>query len=109
MEAAALVKASTQDPAVIACGRRCGARAREPDHAAQHGHVRVPRRADRPVLEARVEPNAERPLIRATGDLQRLLEEREALYREFAGHVVDGSGDPGEVADAIVEELRWSA
>jgi shikimate kinase len=38
-----------------------------------------------------------------------LLAEREGLYREFAAHVVDGSGSPGEVADAIVEELRWSA
>jgi shikimate kinase len=60
------------------------------------------------VLEARVEPNAERPLIRATGDLQRLLEERRPCI---------GSSPPtswtarrsGEVADAIVEELRWSA
>ena len=41
--------------------------------------------------------------------LERLLAEREGLYREFAAHVVDGSGPPGEVADAIVEELRWSA
>ena len=61
------------------------------------------------VLEGRVEPAADRPLIRAEGDLERLLAERGPLYREFAAHVVDGSGDPGEVADAIVEELRWSA
>ena len=61
------------------------------------------------VLEGRVSPAAERPLIRAEGDLERLLAEREGLYREFAAHVVDASGPPGEVADAIVEELRWSA
>ena len=61
------------------------------------------------VLESRVQPDAERPLIRSQGDLPRLLAEREPLYREFAAHVVDGSGDPGDVADAIVEELRWSA
>jgi hypothetical protein len=30
------------------------------------------------------------------------------LYREFAAHVVDAGGAPGDVADAIVEELRWS-
>jgi shikimate kinase len=48
-------------------------------------------------------------LIRASGDLERLHAEREPLYREFAGHVVDGTGEPGDVADAIVEELRWSA
>ena len=54
-------------------------------------------------------PDADRPLIRTEGDLERLLTEREPLYREFAAHVVDGAGEPGEVADAIVEELRWSA
>jgi shikimate kinase len=48
-------------------------------------------------------------LIREEGDLERLLSDREPLYREFAAHVVDGTGTPGEVADAIVEELRWSA
>ena len=54
-------------------------------------------------------PAADRPLIREEGDLERLLADREPLYREFAAHVVDGTGPPGEVADAIVEELRWSA
>ncbi len=60
-------------------------------------------------LRARVRPAADRPLIRAEGDLEKLLSAREPLYREFAAHVVDGTGPPGEVADAIVEELRWSA
>jgi shikimate kinase len=61
------------------------------------------------VLRGRVQPAADRPLIRAEGDLERLLTDREPLYREFAAHVVDGSGPPDEVASAIVEELRWSA
>ena len=61
------------------------------------------------LLQQRVRPAAERPLIREDGDLERLLAERGPLYREFAAHVVDGSGTPGDVADAIVEELRWSA
>jgi len=56
-----------------------------------------------------VRPSEDRPLIRSAGDLEELLASRERLYREFAAHVVDGSGDPGSVADAIVEELRWSA
>ena len=60
------------------------------------------------VLRERVRPAEDRPLIRAEGVLERLLAERGPLYREFAAHVVDASGDPGEVADAIVEELRWS-
>ena len=45
----------------------------------------------------------------ARGYLDRLLAEREPLYREFAAHVVDGRGSPADVAEAIVEELRWSA
>ena len=57
----------------------------------------------------RMRPNEDRPLVRREGDLERLLAEREPLYREFAAHVVEGSGPPGEVASAIVEELRWSA
>jgi shikimate kinase len=55
-----------------------------------------------------VQPASDRPLIRQEGDLERLLSSREPLYREFAAHVVDASGEPGAVAEAIVEELRWS-
>jgi shikimate kinase len=62
------------------------------------------------VLEQRVPPAAERPLIREEGDLGRLFEERESLYREFAAHVVDASGPVEEVAASIERELlRWSA
>jgi shikimate kinase len=108
LEAAALVKASTQDPSVVACG---GGVVLEPAN-------RIALRAtgtcvflDVPVeqLRERVRPGEDRPLIHREGDLERLLAEREPLYREFAGHVVDGRGDPGDVAAAIVEELRWSA
>ena len=108
LEARALLAASIQDPSVIACG---GGVVLEPANRMTLRNTGTCVFLDVPiaVLDARIEPNAERPLIRASGDLQRLLEQREPLYREFAGHVVDGSGDPGEVADAIVEELRWSA
>jgi shikimate kinase len=108
LEAAALVKASTQDPSVVACG---GGVVLEPAN-------RVTLRAtgtcvflDVPLaqLRERVRPAADRPLIQREGDLERLLAEREPLYREFAGHVVNASGTPDEVAAAIVEELRWSA
>ena len=62
------------------------------------------------VLQSRIRPAADRPLIREEGDLERLFEQREALYREFAAHVVDGSGTVEEVAAAIERELlRWSA
>ena len=106
-EATTLLGASKHDPAVIACG---GGVVLEPANRITLRSTGTCVFLDVPlaVLEARVEPNAERPLIRAHGDLQRLLEEREPLYREFAAHVVNGAGTPDKVADAIVEELRWS-
>jgi shikimate kinase len=108
LEAAALVDAGTHDPSVVACG---GGVVLEPAN-------RITLRAtgtcvflDVPLarLRERVRPAADRPLIQRDGDLERLLAEREPLYREFAAHVVDASGSPGAVAAAIVEELRWSA
>lgn len=107
-EAKALLSTSTHDPAVIACG---GGVVLEPANRITLRSSGTCVFIDVPldVLAARVEPNEDRPLIRAGGDLERLLQEREPLYREFAAHVVDGRGDPGEVADAIVEELRWNA
>jgi shikimate kinase len=106
-EAKALLAASMHDPAVIACG---GGVVLEPANRITLRSTGTCVFLDVPldVLASRVEPNEDRPLIRAQGDLERLLQEREPLYREFAAHVVDGRGDPGEVADAIVEELRWN-
>jgi shikimate kinase len=109
LEAAALVEAAGSDPSVVSCG---GGVVLEPAN-------RVTLRATGDVvflsvplavLQARIRPAAERPLIREEGDLERLFEQREALYREFAAHVVDGSGTVEEVAAAIERELlRWSA
>jgi len=108
LEAKELLEASTHDPAVIACG---GGVVLEPANRITLRNTGTCVFLDVPldVLGARVQPDADRPLIRAAGDLERILAEREPLYREFAANVVDGSGDPGEVADAIVEELRWNA
>lgn len=107
LEAAALVKASMHDPAVIACG---GGVVLEPANRITLRNTGVAVYLDVPLdeLRRRVQPAADRPLIRQEGDLERLLASRGPLYREFAGHVVDGSGEPGVVAAAIVEELRWS-
>ena len=108
LEAAALMKASMDDPSVVACG---GGIVLEPANRITLRNTGTVVYLDVPVedLRRRVPPDADRPLIRREGDLERLLESRGPLYREFAGNVVDGRGDPGEVADAIVEELRWSA
>jgi shikimate kinase len=108
LEAAALVKASMEDPSVVACG---GGIVLEPANRVTLRNTGVAVYLDVPLeeLRRRVRPAEDRPLIREEGDLERLLEARGPLYREFAANVVDGRGDPGEVADAIVEELRWSA
>jgi shikimate kinase len=108
MEAAALVKASTEDPSVVSCG---GGVVLEPANRITLRNTGTAVYLDVPldVLRERVRPAEDRPLIREEGDLERLLAAREPLYREFAAHVVDASGPPGEVAEAIVEELRWSA
>lgn len=107
LEAAALVKASMEDPSVVACG---GGIVLEPANRITLRNTGVAVYLDVPVeeLRRRVRPSSDRPLIREEGDLERLLGERAPLYREFASHVVDGRGEPGEVAEAIVEELRWS-
>jgi shikimate kinase len=108
LEAQALLKASTHDPSVVSCG---GGVVLEPANRIALRSTGLCVYLDVPLeqLKQRVRPATDRPLIRAEGDLERLLEAREPLYREFAAHVVDASGTPGEVADAIVEELRWSA
>jgi shikimate kinase len=107
LEAAALVKASMQDPAVVACG---GGVVLEPANRIALRNTGVAVYLDVPLeeLRRRVRPASDRPLIQQEGDLERLLASRGPLYREFAAHVVDGSGSPGDVANAIVEELRWS-
>ncbi len=108
LEAKELVRAATRDPSVVACG---GGVVLEPANriTLRNTGTCVFLNVPIDVLRERVRPSEERPLIRHAGDLDELLAQREPLYREFAGHVVDGSGDPGAVADAIVEELRWSA
>jgi shikimate kinase len=107
MEAAMLVKAGANDPSVVSCG---GGVVLEPANRISLRNTGTVVYLDVPIeeLRRRVRPAEDRPLIREEGDLERLLEQRGPLYREFAAHVVDGSGAPGEVADAIVEELRWS-
>lgn len=108
LEAKELVRAASQDPAVVACG---GGVVLEPANRITLRNTGTCVFLDVPleVLRERVRPSEDRPLIRQEGDLESLRAAREPLYREFAAHVVDGSGDPGAVADAIVEELRWSA
>jgi shikimate kinase len=109
LEAAALTDATTRDPSVVSCG---GGVVLEPANRVtlRATGVVVFLAVPLDVLVTRVAPAEDRPLIRHEGDLERLLAEREPLYREFAAHVVDGARPPAEVAEAIQRELyRWSA
>lgn len=56
-------------------------------------------------LRERVVPGAGRPLVREPEDLDRLLAEREPLYREVAHHVVPAEDDPEATAAALEERL----
>lgn len=109
LEAAALAAAAGRDPSVVSCG---GGVVLEPANRVTlraMGEV-VFLSVPLEVLRDRVVPSADRPLIRAEGDLERLFREREPLYREFAQHVVHASGPVSDVAAAIERELlRWSA
>ena len=109
LEAAALTEAAAHDPSVVSCG---GGVVLEPANrvtlraTGEVVFLSVPLE----VLKERVSPSADRPLIHVESDLERLFREREPLYREFAAHVVEASGPPHEVAEAIEKELtRWSA
>jgi shikimate kinase len=109
LEAAALTDAAARDPSVVSCG---GGVVLEPANRVTLRATGVVVFLSVPleVLAQRVAPAEDRPLIRHQGDLERLLAERERLYREFAAHVVDGSAPPEDVAEAIQRELyRWSA
>jgi shikimate kinase len=108
LEAAALTEAAARDPSVVSCG---GGVVLEPANrvtlraTGEVVFLSVPLE----VLKERVSPSADRPLIHAETDLERLFRDREPLYREFAAHVIDGSAPPDEVAEAIEKELtRWS-
>ena len=107
LEAQTLSKVGANDPAVVACG---GGVVLEQANRIALRNTGIAVYLDVPLeqLEARVRPASDRPLIRETGDLAKLLADRGPLYREFAAHVVEGTGTPSRVAEDIVEELRWS-
>ncbi|MGH2637013.1 MAG: shikimate kinase, partial [Actinomycetota bacterium] len=109
LEAAALTQAAARHPSVVSCG---GGVVLEPANRVTlraTGEV-VFLSVPLDVLRSRVRPAADRPLIQREGDLDRLFDEREPLYREFAAHVVNASGPVEDVAAAIEKELlRWSA
>ena len=105
LETSTLSRVSARNRLVVACG---GGTVIDPDN-------RMLLRASGTViwlqvplefLKERDLISPERPLLRDEGDLERLYREREPLYREASHHVVDGVGDPSDVANRVLEELR---
>jgi shikimate kinase len=75
----------------------------------RHAGLVVWLRADVHVLAERVGDGAGRPLLDgdAEGNLRRLYQEREPVYRDLAEEIVDTPGrDPAEVVDEIVAAIE---
>ena len=98
------------DPAVVACG---GGVVLEPANRITLRNTGVAVFLDVPLEDAARRacvPRADRPLIRTEGDLERLLAERGSRSTGSSRRTSSTApARPAEVADAIVEELRWSA
>lgn len=104
MEKAALAEISKRNNSVIACGGGC---VLDPDNRAwmkSTGRV-VWLNVSLDRLNARAPVGGKRPLLREPGDMERLLAEREAIYRDLADVVIDGLEDRKATAQAIVEAL----
>ncbi len=104
LEREALVRAAGDEPSVVACG---GGIVMDPTNRRllkESGTV-VLLTVPAARLRERVRPGEGRPLVRAEGDLERLLREREALYTEVADRVVGADADAGTVAAAVQEVL----
>lgn len=102
LEKTALSKASSRARAVIACG---GGAVLDADNRA------VMKATGRVVwldvslekLSRRVTPGGRRPLIQDEGDLERLVAEREPIYREVADMVVKGRENVRDMVSAVME------
>lgn len=103
LESGALVEAAAGPDAVVSCGGGIVLDAANRDRLRATGVV-VWLAASLDRLRERVVPGTGRPLVRDPGDLERLLAEREPLYREVAHHIVQLEGD-AEATAAVLEEL----
>ena len=104
MEKAALAEIARRDGLVVACGGGC---VMDPDNRAllkATGTV-VWLEVGLERLKARAPVGGKRPLLQADGDMERLLAEREPIYRDLADVVVEGVEDRKQMARAIVEAL----
>ena len=104
MEKAALAEVSQRSGLVVACGGGC---VLDPDNRAllkATGTV-VWLKVGLERLKVRAPVGGKRPLLQEEGDMERLLAEREPIYRELADFVVEGLEDRKAMARAIVEAM----
>lgn len=105
MEKAALAELSARDGLVVACGGGCVLDAENRALLRATGTVVwLKVRLER--LKERAPAGGKRPLLQEPGDMERLLIEREPIYREIADFVVEGLEDRREMAKTIVEAVR---
>lgn len=104
LEKTALSRVSSRARAVIACGGGAVLDAQNRSVMKATGRV-VWLDVSLEMLSKRVSPGARRPLIQDSGDLARLMSEREALYREVADVVVAGHEDVRDMVSAVMEAV----
>jgi shikimate kinase len=104
LEKSALSRVSSRSRAVVACGG--GVVLDEENRAVMRATGRVVW-LDVPLdmLRKRVRPGDRRPLVASDDDLERLLKEREPLYRELADVAVSGREDVRDMVSAVMEAL----
>lgn len=104
LEKTALSRASSRARAVIACG---GGAVLDPENRAVMKATGLVVWLDVPLemLARRVSPGGRRPLIQDGDDLERLMGEREPIYREAADVVVVGHDDVRDMVSAVMEAV----
>ncbi|MBI4259255.1 MAG: shikimate kinase [Actinobacteria bacterium] len=103
-ESAALRAAAAGPASVVACGGGAVLRPGNRGLMAASGTV-VHLAAPVEVLAARIRPHAGRPLVRSDRDLAALLAARAPTYRAAAHVEVDATGEPEDVAAAVLAAL----
>lgn len=105
MEKVALRRASELSGAVVACG---GGVVLDAENRAlmKSGGLVVWLNVSVKRLNERAPAGGRRPLLREPGDMERLLDEREPLYREVADRIIEGRDDASDMVRAVAEAVR---
>ena len=104
MEKAALVRASARNRAIVSCG---GGAVLDPDNRAvmKASGMVIWLKAPVERLKERAPAGGKRPLLRAEGDMERLLAERTPVFQEVSDEEIDVGDDPVATARIIARML----